>query len=103
MCELYLLAEKFDADDAERIGYVTRTVDDGDLMKVVREVADKVAASVPLTVRAIKANLNDSLEMSFSDLMNREAERHQRCGTTRDSREAARAFLEKRPPVFEGR
>ena len=32
-----------------------------------------------------------------------EADRHSRCGTTEDNTEAAKAFPEKRKPVFQGR
>jgi 2-(1,2-epoxy-1,2-dihydrophenyl)acetyl-CoA isomerase len=54
-------------------------------------------------VRAIKANLNDSARLSFSEQLDIEAERQIRTGLTDDAREAAAAFLEKRAPVFQGR
>jgi 2-(1,2-epoxy-1,2-dihydrophenyl)acetyl-CoA isomerase len=101
--ELYLLAEKFRAADAERFGLVSRVVPDGELMGEVRRVAERIAAFAPLTMRAIKANLNDALQLGFSELLDREAERHIRCGLTADAREAAAAFLEKRAPRFVGR
>jgi 2-(1,2-epoxy-1,2-dihydrophenyl)acetyl-CoA isomerase len=101
--ELYLLAQRFDAGDAERIGLVSKVVPNGELTAHVRSVAERLVQSAPLTLRAIKENLNDALEMGFSEVLDREAGRHLRCGRTRDAREAARAFMEKRPPVFEGR
>lgn len=101
--ELYLLAEKFRAPEAERIGLVSAVLPDDELMPFVRAKAERVAGFAPLTVRAIKANLNDALEVSFPAMLDREADRHTRCGRTEDAREAARAFLEKRPPVFHGR
>src|SRR5436190_1576365 len=101
--ELYLLAEKFRADDAERIGLVTKVLPDDELLSYVRSVADRLAGFAPLTLRAIKANLNDALEVGFAEMLDREADRHTRCGRTEDAREAAKAFLEKRPPVFHGR
>ena len=101
--ELYLLAEKFRADEAERIGLVSAVLPDDELMPFVRGRAERVAAFAPLTMRAIKANLNDALDLGFSAMLDREAARHTRCGRTEDAREAARAFLEKRPPVFRGR
>jgi 2-(1,2-epoxy-1,2-dihydrophenyl)acetyl-CoA isomerase len=66
-------------------------------------VARKLVASAPLTLRAIKENLNDALEVGFAEQMDREAARHVRSGRTRDAAEAARAFVEKRAPKFEGR
>jgi 2-(1,2-epoxy-1,2-dihydrophenyl)acetyl-CoA isomerase len=101
--ELYLLAEKFRAADAERIGLVSAVLPDDELLPFVRARAERVAGFAPLTVRAIKANLNDSLDFSFPEMLDREADRHTRCGRTEDAREAARAFVEKRPPVFHGR
>jgi 2-(1,2-epoxy-1,2-dihydrophenyl)acetyl-CoA isomerase len=101
--ELYLLAEKFRAEDAERIGLVSAVLPDDELMPFVRARAERVAGFAPLTLQAIKANLNDAMELGFSAMLDREADRHTRCGRTEDAREAASAFLEKRPPVFHGR
>jgi 2-(1,2-epoxy-1,2-dihydrophenyl)acetyl-CoA isomerase len=101
--ELYLLAEKFRADEAQRIGLVSAVLPDGELLPFVRTRAERAAGFAPLTLRAIKLNLHDAPEVDFSVQLDREAERHVRCGRTEDAREAARAFLEKRPPVFHGR
>jgi 2-(1,2-epoxy-1,2-dihydrophenyl)acetyl-CoA isomerase len=101
--ELYLLAEKFDAVEAARIGLVSAVLPDDELLPFVRDRAARVAGFAPLTLRAIKENLNDSLELGFAEQLDREADRHVRSGRTEDAREAARAFLEKRQPVFNGR
>ena len=101
--ELYLLAEKFDAAEALSIGLVSAVLPDGDLLPFVRERAARIAGFAPLTLRAIKANLNDSERLGFSEQLDHEADRHVRMSRTEDMREAARAFLEKRPPVFKGR
>lgn len=101
--ELYLLAEKFDATEAARIGFVSAVLPDGELLPFVRDKAARVAGFAPLTMKAIKENLNDSVDHSFADQLDLEADRHVRCGRTEDAREAARAFLEKRQPVFNGR
>ena len=101
--ELYLLAEKFDAAEAERIGLVSAVLPDGELLAFAWEKAARIAGFAPLTLRAIKENLNDALELGLSQQLDREAERHVGCGRTEDAREAARAFLEKRQPVFKGR
>jgi 2-(1,2-epoxy-1,2-dihydrophenyl)acetyl-CoA isomerase len=101
--ELYLLAEKFRADEAVRIGLVSAVLPDDELLPFVRAKAERVAGFAPLTLRSIKANLNESLDVAFPVMLDHEAERHTRCGRTEDAREAARAFLEKRAPVFHGR
>jgi 2-(1,2-epoxy-1,2-dihydrophenyl)acetyl-CoA isomerase len=101
--ELYLMAEKFAAVDAERIGLVSRCLPDEQLMPEVWRVAERIAGFAPQTMRSIKANLNDSERLTFVEMLDREAERHIRCGLTEDAREAAAAFLEKRQPHFVGR
>ena len=101
--ELYVLAEKFGADEAERIGLVSKSVPAAELDAHVRRVAERLAAFAPLTLAAVKANLADSPYTSFTEQLDREAVRHIRCGLTEDAREAAAAFLEKRAPVFHGR
>ncbi|HZU72684.1 MAG TPA: enoyl-CoA hydratase-related protein [Acidimicrobiales bacterium] len=101
--ELYLMAEKFGADEAARIGLVSAVLPPEDLMAYTRERAQRAAGFAPLTLAAIKANLNDSPDVSFAEMLDREAGRHIRAGLTEDAREAAAAFLQKRPPVFKGR
>lgn len=101
--ELYLLSEAISAPEAESIGLVSNTLPDDELMPYVRKVARKLADSAPTTLRYIKQNLNDADHLSFSAFLDAEAVRHVTSGTTEDAREAGRAFLEKRPPVFKGR
>jgi 2-(1,2-epoxy-1,2-dihydrophenyl)acetyl-CoA isomerase len=101
--ELYLLGERFDADEAARIGLVARVLPDEQLMEHVRGVAERLLGSAPLALRRIKQNLNDAEQLGFAELLDLEADRHVRCGLSQDAREAARAFVEKRAPRFEGR
>lgn len=101
--ELYLLADRFDAAEAARIGLVSKALPDAELMDHVRGVARRLAESAPIALREIKRNLNDAMRLSFAEALDREADRHSRCGTTDDNTEAAKAFLEKRKPVFKGR
>jgi 2-(1,2-epoxy-1,2-dihydrophenyl)acetyl-CoA isomerase len=101
--ELYLMPEKFRADEALRIGLVTAVVPDDEFADFVRDKATRAASFAPLTAASIKANLNDADHVSFSEALDREADRHIRSGLTEDSREAAKAFLEKRTPTFTGR
>jgi 2-(1,2-epoxy-1,2-dihydrophenyl)acetyl-CoA isomerase len=100
--EAYLLAERFGADEAERIGLVSKVVPDDELMDEVTAIAQRLAAAAPIALRSIKANLNDALRLDFPAALDREADRHIRSGRTDDAREATDAFLEKRPPVFRG-
>lgn len=101
--ELYLLSPRFDADEAARIGLVSEVLPDDELMSRVSAVADDLVRAAPIAVRQMKANLNDALRLSFSELLDREAARHVAATQTHDHLEAARAYLAKRPPRFENR
>ncbi|NNL86174.1 MAG: enoyl-CoA hydratase [Myxococcales bacterium] len=101
--ELYLLSAPFPAAEAHRIGLVSEVLPKEGLMTRVNEIAAQLAGRAPIALRGIKQNLNDSLRLSFSEALDREAERHQRACQTEDATEAARAFIEKRAPHFIGR
>ena len=100
--EMYLLSEKFTADDAERFGFVSKALPDDELIPYVRSVADRLLAKAPIALLRIKQNLNDAEDIPFSEALDREADRHVRTGSSGDSKEARLAFMEKRPPVFTG-
>jgi 2-(1,2-epoxy-1,2-dihydrophenyl)acetyl-CoA isomerase len=51
----------------------------------------------------MKRNMNAAETGTLKDVFDLEAWHHTRCGLTEDHREAARAFVEKRQPVFRGR
>ena len=101
--ELYLLNEKIGAERAGELGLVNLVVDDDALTARVAEIAGNLAAAAPMAVRGIKANLNDAARMDFSAALDAEAERHMRAAWSEDCAEAARAFIDKRAPVFAGR
>jgi 2-(1,2-epoxy-1,2-dihydrophenyl)acetyl-CoA isomerase len=101
--ELYLLNRKLDAAEAHDIGLVAEVVDDDAFAERVRTIATELAAQAPLAVASIKANLNGQATLSFAEHLDHECERHVTLSRSADSAEAARAFLEKRKPVFQGR
>jgi len=101
--ELYFLPGKFDAAEAERIGLVSRVFEDDAFRAEVGALARRIAASAPLALRAIKANFVAAETMPLRAYIPVETERHRRLGASADSREAFRAFVEKRPARFEGR
>jgi 2-(1,2-epoxy-1,2-dihydrophenyl)acetyl-CoA isomerase len=101
--QLYFMPDKFNADEAARIGLVNRVVDDGDLRNEVDLLVGRLSAAAPLALRALKMNFVDAEHMDFSSFVGVETERHTRMFTTQDTREAFAAKVEKRAPRFQGR
>ena len=65
--------------------------------------AKRLAAGPAVALRAIKRNLDFALEADFAAALDGEAERLIASAQTEDHREAVRALVEKREPVFTGR
>jgi len=99
--ELYLLGERFDADEAERIGLVTRSLPDETLLAHVVAVASRLAAFSPRALRDIKTNFDDAAHLDFAALVETELQRLTDGVRGPDVLEAAQAFLQKRPPRFD--
>ena len=101
--ELYLLSPRFDAEEAARIGLVSKVLPDDQLMPHVNAVADDLASAAPIALRLMKRNLVDGMRVAFGEQLDREAERHVAATLTEDHIEAASAYLQKRKPVFKNR
>ena len=102
--ELMLTGRFVLADEAERIGLVSRVVPDGQVVEAALEIADQIVANSPfgvwMTKEVMWANLEISSMQAAIDLENRT----QILTTfTEDMPEAMRAFLEKRAPEFKNR
>jgi 2-(1,2-epoxy-1,2-dihydrophenyl)acetyl-CoA isomerase len=59
--------------------------------------------SAPLALRAIKENLADVEALDLATYLDRESRRHAAVRASDDAREAAQAFIDKRPPRFNGK
>jgi 2-(1,2-epoxy-1,2-dihydrophenyl)acetyl-CoA isomerase len=92
-----------DAQQALALGLVNRVVPDARLEEETLALAGRIARGPRIACRYMKRNLNAAESGPLKDLLDLEAWHHARCGMTEDHREAARAFVEKREPVFRGR
>jgi len=102
--ELYYLSERIDASEALRIGLVNRVVPAAELEKQTRELALRIASGPTVAYRYMKENLNRAASgAGVLECLDLEATHHVHTGQTEDHKEAARAFVEKRTPVFRGR
>ena len=91
------------ADEALRIGLVTRVVPAAELMTEARALAAQLAKQAPIAMRYIINAINNGLEMPFAEACQYEATLFGLVASTDDMREGTAAFLEKRKPVFKGR
>jgi 2-(1,2-epoxy-1,2-dihydrophenyl)acetyl-CoA isomerase len=101
--ELFLLPGRLPARDAAAAGLVTRVSPDDSFAADLAALTARLAGFAPRAARAMKANLHDADRMPLPDYLDAESERMVATFHTDDAREAARAFLERREPVFTGR
>jgi 2-(1,2-epoxy-1,2-dihydrophenyl)acetyl-CoA isomerase len=100
--ELALANAVVSADEALRMGLVSRVVPAGSLLEAAFEVASRVADSAPLAVALTKRALQRSLEATWTEALEYEADLQGVAGRTADHAEGIRAFVEKRRPNFTG-
>jgi enoyl-CoA hydratase/carnithine racemase len=101
--ELAFFADVVPADEALRIGIVNRVVPADELDALVDEWSHRLAAGPPHALSLTKTMLNNSFATSFDQALEDEARSQTANFATADFAEAIKAFLEKRPPTFEGR
>jgi 2-(1,2-epoxy-1,2-dihydrophenyl)acetyl-CoA isomerase len=101
--ELYLASPILGARQALDIGLVTRVVADDQVDAAGAELARSLASGPTATLAHMKQNLNLAERAGLAECLDNEAWRHIVCMTTADHREAATAFVEKRPPRFTGK
>ena len=101
--ELYYTADIVDAQQALALGIVNRVVPDARLEEETMALAARLSRGPRIAYRYMKRNFNAAERGTLQDSLDLEAWHHTRCGMTEDHREAAKAFVEKREPVFKGR
>ncbi len=99
--ELYLLSPMLSAAQAAALDLLNAVFDADRLEAEVGAIARALADGPQPALARIKANLDDGLRLELPDLLDRECARHVECADSPDHKEAVRAFMEKRPPVFQ--
>ena len=101
--ELYYLSERVPATEALRLGLTNWVCEPDELVETTRALAARLASGPTVAYRYMKENLNRAMTGELNDCLDLEATHHVHCGQTEDHREATRAFVAKREPVFHGR
>lgn len=101
--ELLFSADRVNAKECERLGIVNRVVPDETLLQETMTLARQIANGPRVALTYMKQNLSQAENESLCQTMIREADRMVHCMNTEDHREAVTAFVEKRPPQFQGR
>jgi len=101
--ELLMLDRRIDAEEAAALGIVTKIVPHDELLSEGLAFCRELAQGPTAVLSMMKWTLNYAATSSLSDSLYQEGSHVMLSFTGEDNKEAARAFLEKRPPNFVGR
>jgi 2-(1,2-epoxy-1,2-dihydrophenyl)acetyl-CoA isomerase len=101
--ELAFFADVISAEQAAEFGIVNKLVPQAELDQTVAEWADRLAAGPPLALSMTKRLLTLNASNDFAAALEAEGMAQTVNFYTNDTREAVRAFIDKREPKFEGR
>ena len=101
--EMMLMGDPVGADQALKMGLVTRIVEPGELLGEAQRMAEHLAGFAPFVSRTMKAMVHFGMEASLAGALMFEKYAQGALVQTEDKTEGITAFLEKRPPQFKGR
>ena len=100
--ELLWTGDFLSAEEAERIGLVSKVYDDAQLMEATYALAERLARGPSIAIRLTKQVVYQGLRMDFLTALEAMTGPMGVVASTEDHREAVAAFKEKRPPTFKG-
>ncbi len=101
--EMLLSGELISAQEAYQIGLVSKIVPQSRLASEVDQWAKKITTKAPIALRYAKEAINKGLDLTLEQGLRLEADLYFLIHTTEDRETGVRAFLEKKPPEFEGK
>ncbi|MEO3822730.1 crotonase/enoyl-CoA hydratase family protein [Actinomadura sp. B10D3] len=101
--EMLLTGEPIGARRAAELGLVNRLVPQGETRGAAIDLAGAIAANGPLAVAVTKRLAYEGRDWTFAESMEKSVTMTRVVSASDDAREGARAFAEKRRPVWTGR
>ena len=102
--ELYFLSDRVSSEEALRLGLTNWVCEPEELASKTNEIANRLATGPTVAYRYMKENFARAISSGdVDDCLDLEATHHVHCGQTEDHRNATKAFVEKKEPVFNGR
>lgn len=101
--DLILTGDIIPAEEAERIGLISKAVPHDKLMEKATEYANKISLKAPLALRLAKAAVNRGADIEMETALYLEKLSQTILIGSEDKREGTQAFLDKRQPQFQGR
>ena len=101
--DMHLTGRYMDAEEAERVGLVSRVLPEKDFQIKLIEIAKKISDKSLTSILAIKEAINISYETNLSSGINFERRKFHSLFSTEDQKEGMAAFVEKRTPKFSDR
>ncbi|MGE0733701.1 MAG: enoyl-CoA hydratase [Alphaproteobacteria bacterium] len=101
--EMFFTARRYNAAEALGAGLVNRVFARDELEPFTRRIAAEIAANAPLTIRAAKLSINETVKPTAEQKRAAAQAAIDACYASADYREGRTAFAEKRKPAFKGR
>jgi enoyl-CoA hydratase/carnithine racemase len=101
--ELIFTGERFDANEALRIGLTNKILPAEKLLPAAIELANKLADGPPLALSTSKKFIHEGFKKIFDEMILKEVQYQAKLYASKDHREAVKAYLQKRKPNFIGK
>jgi 2-(1,2-epoxy-1,2-dihydrophenyl)acetyl-CoA isomerase len=102
-CELIFSGDMINAEQALQLGLINRLVPHEELTQATEDFARGFAAGPPLAIGMAKRGIYRNMESDLASSLEYETYAQSKCWSTEDASEGVRAFVEKRPAVFQGK
>jgi 2-(1,2-epoxy-1,2-dihydrophenyl)acetyl-CoA isomerase len=100
--ELFYTAQMLSAEDALRLGIVTRVVPTEQFEAETKKLAESIASGAGLAQRDVKHRMSSELRKELEAALDEEIRLQRHCFESQDCLEGLNAFFEKRKPNFQG-